>query len=400
MFWHPWVGERAKVLNQMVLEYNLSNPQDIIVELTGWGSEMELINNLASSSQKPPHMVVLSPEYLGDGLIPSRDLSRYFNQPPDQLGWSDWKSISENLLIPVRSADEVIGLPARLDAMVMVYNKTWAEELGFEKSPVTWQDFEELNCAAARQNNKNSDRKYHGTGGWIINDSPSSLLTWFTQYGILLPDSSTEKEFRFEDAEVERIFTRIRGISGSGCAWDARNPNLDIYFRDRYAIFISLPLSQLDELQSSLQAAKSKDEWGIISFPADKPQISWMPVAEYYAITPSSDGQEMAAWLFLRWLMAPEQELRLAMSEGTIPANQLSRDAMTKVDILPEQQRSWLSQLDEPAIIPSLPSWLERKRILQDGFNQIIQANTAQEQITIILKSMDAFFEEIKPATP
>jgi ABC-type glycerol-3-phosphate transport system substrate-binding protein len=125
-----------------------------------------------------------------------------------------------------------------------------------------------------------------------------------------------------------------------------------------------------------------------------------MPITQYYAIMPSSDGQEMAAWLFLRWMMAPEQELRLAMSEGTIPANQLSREAMTKVDILPEQQRLWLSQLDEPAIIPSLPSWLERKRVLQDGFNQVIQANTTQEQITIILQSMDAFFEEIKPATP
>ncbi len=400
IFWHPWVGKRAAVLNQMVLEYNLSNPQDIIVELVGWGSEMDLLMNISSSTQNQPHLVALSPEYLGEGLIPSIDLSRFITQPPDQLGWDDLQNISGNLLSPVSQTGEVIGLPARLDARVMVYNKTWAKELGFEKKPVTWQDFEELSCAAARQNNKLSDRKFHGTGGWIIDDSPEALLTWLNQYGITLPDTTVNENFQFENVDIEKIFTRVRGIAGSGCAWEARNPNWDIYFQDRYAVFISLPFSQLDELQGSLQAAKSKDEWDVISFPADTAQTTWTPVSEYYAILPAADGQELAAWLLLRWLMAPEQELRLAMSEGTIPANQLSRDAMTKVDLLPEQQRFWLGQIGEPAIIPSLPAWLKRKRVLQDGFNQIIQANTSQDQINVILKNMDSFFEEMETTTP
>lgn len=400
MFWHPWVGKRAAVLSQMVLEYNLSNPQDITVELTGWGSEMELITNLDSNSQSLPHLVALSPEYLGDGLIPAIDLSPFFNQPSDQLGWNDWQNISENLLMPVSSSNEVYGLPARIDAMVMVYNSTWAKELGFEKKPATWQDFEELSCAAARHNNKLSDRKYHGTGGWVIDNSPATLLTWLSQYGIALPDISENEDFKFNNAEIEKIFTRIRGISGGGCAWDARNPNWDIYFRDRYAIFISLPLSHLDEFQESLQAAKTKDEWDVISFPADTPNANWMPITEYYAVLPSSHGQELAAWLFIRWLMAPEQELRLAMSEGTLPANQLSRDAMLKVDLLPKQQRAWLAKMGEPVVIPSLPSWLQRKRILQDGFNQVIQATTSQDQINGILRNMDEFFEELKTNAP
>lgn len=401
MFWHPWVGQRAAVLNQMVLEYNLSNPQDINVEVKGWGSETELLANLALDSQQAPHLVAVSPEYLNPGLIESRDVSPYFEQPADQLGWTGWQEIPGNLLSAGRNdAQQQVGLPAHLDALVMVYNKTWATELGFEKSPTTWQDFEDFNCAAAKANNKKSDRKYHGTGGWIIDESPDAILTWMSQYGIPLPDTAAQADFTFQNPELERIFTRIRGLSGSGCAWNARNPNVDIYFRDRYAMFISLPVSRLEELQESLLAAKSADEWDVIPFPADANPSAWLPISEYYAILPSTDGQEMASWLFMRWLMAPEQELRLALSDGTLPSNRLSWDAMSQVTSLPQQQKNWMVQAGDPVVAPHQAAWIERKRVLQDGFTQAIQAATTQEQINNILQYMDSFFTEIEPSAP
>lgn len=398
VFWHPWVGKRGKIIEQMALEYNLSNPYDIQVDLRHWGGEEALIEGLSASVQDPPSMVVLPPQYrfaFTEMGLPFQDLSTYIDQSSPEIGMIGIQDYPEALIQPVKMETNIFGLPAAGDTTVMVYNKTWAKILGFDQSPTNWDGFIDQACAAAQANNKLSDRRLHGTGGWLIDLAPETALTWIHSLGAPIPYSS-EVKTSYSNPAYQKVFGDLLTLRQKGCAWVGKNPNSDFYFSDRLALFITMRISDASSFERSMTAKKSMDQWEILSFPGNQQPTSWMADMDYFFIPKTDANQQLAAWLFLKWLSAPEQELRLSLSDGLLPARKITWDVVLKAKQFPTQQIDWMSKTQNPVSGPYQPEWLIGKAVLTDGFRQIMASNTTVENLPGILAGMDSFAQELE----
>jgi ABC-type glycerol-3-phosphate transport system substrate-binding protein len=398
IFWHPWVGQRGKIIDQMALEYNLSNPYDIQVEPRHWGGEEALVEGLAASIQDPPSLVVLPPEYRAGFTelgLPFQDLTPLVQHSSPEIGMNGLSDYHETLLQPIMEGVQIFGLPAAGNTRVMAYNKTWAKLLGFNESPTTWQEFRDQSCAAAKANNRLVDRKLRGTGGWLIDLSPDTSLAWFHSFGkpILYGGADAAAD---TFTVYQTVFENIKSLSLEGCAWNGRSPYPDMYFADRLALFVTIPISEASAFRKTLTATKSTDEWEILSFPGESVTDTWLADMDYYYLTATEYPNQLAAWFFLKWLSTPEQELRLALSDGMLPARKITWDVVIKADQLPPQQIDWMTTHSLPMVSSYQSGWLNGKAILADGYRQIMQTNTTVEDIAGILKNMDAFAQEME----
>ncbi len=398
IFWHPWVGKRGKIIEQMALEYNLSNPYDIQVEPRDWGGEDALVGGLSSSIQDPPSLVVLPPEYriaFEQQGLSFLDLADYINQTSAEIGMTGIQDYPDTLLQPVKTETKLFGLPASGDTRVMIYNKTWGKILGFDQAPTNWDGFVEQACAAAQVNNKLSDRRLRGTGGWLIDRSPESALGWIHAFGAPVPYTS-EVKTTYSSPAYQKVFSQLLSLRLNGCAWVGKNPNSDFYFSDRLALFITTRLSDAESFGKSMTATKTMDQWEILSFPGNVGSDNWLAEMDYYFIPSTDNNQQLASWLFLKWISAPEQELRLSLSDGLLPARKITWDVVLKANQFPTQQVEWMTKTPNPLSSPYQPEWLIGKAVLADGFRQIMESSSTEENLSEILAGMDSFAQELE----
>jgi ABC-type glycerol-3-phosphate transport system substrate-binding protein len=398
VLWHPWPGVRGTALSQMVQEFNKSNPNGLQIELKAWGGMNVLLNALANSSEDKPDLVVLPPETIqaqSASPHPFMDIAPYISNSKNDIGSTILADVPNSLITPVKIDQQIYGLPAIVDTSVLIYNQTWAGELGFLAAPKTWNDLKDQVCAAARYNNTLKDRKIQGTGGWLVDYSLSTDLDWlFTLGGKVLftaPDLGG-----FNNPEMVSTFSALKNLTANGCVWQGRNPSPDLYFNQRKALVISLPASKVQAFQISMQASNETDQWQVLSYPGNTASPGWVPDVDYFAILPSGNDQNLAAWEVVRWLISPEQEQRLALSDGSLPASKPVWASTQQAGTLPIPLSSWMESAGDPATPPFLQKWSYAQGIFQDGFYQIYQSDATIDQIPAILQSMDDTLSELE----
>lgn len=400
--WHPWTGVRGTALAQMVTAYNRENPHKIHVKLQAWGSADSLLAGLSSAQADGgdvPNLVVLAPEVI-QGTISSPDGSLLDLRPYLYAAESDISSaiadeMPAGILLPVRAGERIYGLPAVTDSPILIYNRSWAKELGFQADPITPTDFKQQLCAAATSNNHSKDRSTRGTGGWLEDTSLMADLGWLSGYTDTLPFTSDGTE-DFSSAAIEQTLAELKDLSATGCTWTGRNPIPLEYFTERKALMISLPASQVQSFWIATQAAQFTDNWAVLSYPSEQNTTSWTAFTSYYSILRSAPEQDLAAWLVLRWLTDPENETRLALSDGSLPVSQTGWKKVQSAGTLPVPLAGWMAGRDEPQASPYLKRWSLAGMVLSDGFKQVLQSNVTADQIPEITGNMQNFLEEME----
>ncbi len=102
---------------------------------------------------------------------------------------------------------------------------------------------------------------------------------------------------------------------------------------------------------------------------------------------------ELAAWLFLRWLTQPRNQAILAEAAGSIPPSTSTIDLMKTFS----EKHVWWKTATEltpsGVMLPALPAWQKVRPVLEDGFWQMLQPTpipvpTLMEQIDQTIKSV------------
>jgi ABC-type glycerol-3-phosphate transport system substrate-binding protein len=142
-----------------------------------------------------------------------------------------------------------LGLPFFRSLFFIIYNQTWAGEMGFAEPPDTPFNLRTQACVAAQAGTQ------PGVGGWLVTDSgslddqladpPSALLlSWIAAYGgqISRPDGTG---YQFNTPQVERALGFIKGLQDSGCAWLGRDLDPAAEFAARRALLYAASLTDL-----------------------------------------------------------------------------------------------------------------------------------------------------------
>ncbi len=405
-FWHPWTGNTAEAIEALVNTFNTSNEWGIRVNPTATGSLSvlgERMRAVFDNGEPAPNVVAASSLQLlawQEDHALMINLDDYVTHPQWGLSEAELADITRQFWQEDTQENYRYGFPAQRMPHLLMYNRTWAQELGFPNPPTTLAEFRRQACAAARFNRSDDNTANDGTGGWIVSTSPASLLSWLAAFGVKNIPEQGANGYNFTSRQVNAAFTFLHGMYNEGCAWVSREPLPYEYFARRQALFYAATLEDSATQHATQERLGATDTWDVLAYPSldGKPVVITSGLS--YAIPAASAEEQLAAWLFVRWLAAPQRQARLIQVSHAYPINVSTISLMGDyLDEHPQWQPSlmWIP-LSQPA--PKHHSWGVVRFILEDAAWQIFLPSTETDQVAAILRQLDRTVTEVLEQRP
>ena len=390
--WHPWFGAQASLFESQVAQFNKENEWGVVVSAEGKEnySELYLQTTNALKDSSNPQVVVALPEYAlswGDKVI---DLNIYLRDPEYGLSALDISDFANAVWLQDEVDGKRYGVPAQRTARFILYNQSWARELGFSAPPKTSTEFEQQACAAHQALGKDADKNNDALGGWLIDTNAMTALSWMLAFD---GGAQEEKGYRFLTPGNVAVFKYLKVLQQKGCAWVA-SPDLPVYnrFAARQALFSTGGLEDLIEQSRAFLTSGSKDEWTVLAFPGDEQQ-TLVVYGSSFVMFKSDDVTQLAAWLFMRWMLSTENQARWVQSTGLFPLRASTMDLLASYGTDHPQWAEAVKFLPSGKITPQLASWRLVRIMLGDGFadmfDTIRHPDMTDGQVPVILKQMD-----------
>lgn len=396
-FWHPWVGAAASQVQDLAGEFTRDNPWGIRVEAVSYGGAYALHEAVlaAPGAGGLPAAVAAQPEQIAvwqaqSGLV--ADLNGYLSDPT----WSSAAPVFPNFWQGGQVDGARISVPAERDTALLFYNQGWAQELGFAGPPATPEEFRQQACAAFTALLNDNTVENNGMGGMILNGEALTVLSWMYAFGA--PEMQTAgADYRFEGEPTAAALAFVRALLDEGCAWRSRLPAPYEYFANRQALFYAGSLEDV-EPQTLAQARLGKqDDWTVLPFPQGPGGSGPLSSGLNYAVFRAEPAEQLAAWAFIRWMMEPEQQSRLAAVNGRLA---LSKPAAERLAEYGRTHPQWLAAqalADSALDAPDQAAWRTVQHLLEDAAWMALQPNVKPEQIPEILTQLDGMVAEIIP---
>ncbi len=399
-FWHPWSGATLQVINDLTYEFNINNIWGVEVTLAPQGSPRHLRekieDNLTTSNL--PNVIAAPVDDLRelhtekDILVP---LQNYIQQPGWGLSGEEIASYVPDFWQQETFDGSQVGIPAIRSTDLLFYNHTWAREMGFESPPRTPQEFNEQVCSAAKFNPDDED-----IGGYILDSRHTAILNWLNVFDSTITDRLSSADYTFDKPSVKQAVTFLRKMVDAGCAWRSRLPLPYEYFANRQALVYSGDMQDILEQTRADKKFNNQDEWSIIPFPSNEDKQSLIVNGLSYAMLNSSPEEQLASWLFMRWLTLPQNHARLVQASGTLP---VTTREMEFLGSFSQQNPNWekfVNSLPELKSDPTAPGWRTVRMILSDAVWQSLQYYTEPSQIPILMLQLDAMIKEVLSYQP
>src|SRR5829696_2778955 len=245
--WHPWFASEASLFETQVAKFNTENEWGIVVRAQGKSSYAELFTQTTAAleSKSNPQVVIAFPEHAFGWDESVVDLSPYVNDPVYGLSADDVLDFPSVIWDQDAVNGKRFGVPAQRTARFILYNQTWARELGFDSHPITSADFEKQACAANKALGTDEDPNNNALGGWMIDTNPMTPLSWLLAF-----DGSAQEEesYRFLTPGNIAAFKFVKILQQKNCAW-VPSQDLPVYdrFASRQALFATASLEELPD---------------------------------------------------------------------------------------------------------------------------------------------------------
>jgi ABC-type glycerol-3-phosphate transport system substrate-binding protein len=404
-FWaarEPGVGD---LLEKLAKEFNDTNRWGIQVKIQLYDSSGLLDEALASAlgEQKLPSLLAGYSHDLrywqGQGIA-LVDLESFLADPAAGLPADDQGDFypviwAQDVLTPTVRGQSLarLGLPWYRSGVVMVYNQSWGESLGFSAPPATPAQFRQQACAAAQANQEDEDKENNGTGGWLVLTEPADLLSWIYAFGGRVQEAGGAG-YQFDTTAAADALTYIHELYAEQCAWQMDEPQPEAAFASRRALFITLSLTELTKMQAVMGEQGSADHWTILPFPSRRGG-AFDIYGPSLAVLQAPSQEELAAWLVARWLVSPDIQARWVLASGTLPTRASVLPLLREKPGSSIQWQKAIGLLPYAQVEPSDPSWRTLRWALSDALGQILSPGFEGGQIPAVLTTLDQLAAEI-----
>lgn len=399
--WHPWIGAGGETISRLIEQFNLGNPWGILVVPAQFSGYDALDRAVSASSSEPPQIVV---GYQHQALDWDRtgalvDLQPYLSDPEWGLDPAEQADFYSEFWDPEVVDGRRLGLPAFRSASLLFYNQTWARELGFQAPPVTPEQFRQQACAAAGQLRHDSDRSNDGAGGYIISTDYLVLLSWIYAFGgdpLKDPEPGPgQPVYHFDTPEIAKTLTFLRELYDQGCAWESRSQTPDPAFAGRLGLFASGSLLDLPDLAAAFKRSGNQDDWIVLPYPSPSGVPALVSYGPSYYIFPSTPAQELASWLFLRWLALPDNQARMVEALGALPIRAAALEQMAGYEKSHPQWGQAVKLTGFARAEPAYASWRKVRFALGEAATQLFRSYFTLDQIPAMLAYLDSFASEL-----
>ncbi len=314
--WHAQSGGARKLFDTLVADFQKTYPF-ITVTSDAKNTESDLIKFgfAAMATNQLPDLVIASPrtiaEFARRGVLQPFD--PFLAQDKTGLSEDERADFFPGLIDSGRFLDQknqLYAFPFDQRAVVMYYNADLLNAAKIPAPPKNWDEF----SAAARATTRGETR------GWAM--SPAASIYW----AILLSRgrnvlNENQTQVRLNDDAGLKTIQMIAALSRGGAAYVTDNPDKarDDFVQGKTTFWFG-STDDLAPISDTLARANKNSQWGIALPPQND---SAHPVTAIYgssiAMFRSTDERACAAWLFTRWLSAPEQIARWSRTTLAIP---------------------------------------------------------------------------------
>ncbi len=406
-FWHPWAGEAGRTLESRVAEFNRGNSWGITASVTGYQGlgALEDAVNAAFLAENPPNLLAAY-TYQAIGWDVGRttlvDLQAYTSDPQWGLAETDVADFypafwdADLVTLPGEQADVVkrLGVPLHRLAVVIFYNRTWAEELGFSNPPVSSTGLRIQACAAARSNNTDVDKDNNNTGGWLLTPQPGVLTGWVQAFGGQVSRADGQG-YQLDTPPAQQALEFIKGLQEDGCAWRPGTDDPAAAFASRRALFYAASTSDLPALTQAFTQASSTDEWIAIPFPSEAGTPAVVAYGPSLSVVHTTSVADLAAWELLKWLVTPASQAQWAQAGNYLPARAAARTYLSTSAAASEPWVSALNLLPYASPEPTYPSWPVVRRLLVDALQVFYDPLLKAEGLPDFLSDLDALVADV-----
>jgi ABC-type glycerol-3-phosphate transport system substrate-binding protein len=208
-----------------------------------------------------------------------------------------------------------------------------------------------------------------------------------------------EDGYRFLAPGNIAAFRFAKVLQQKSCAWVA---SFDLPIPDRFAsrqaLFSTASLEDLPDQARAFSAANHADEWTILRFPGEERE-ALVVYGSSFIMLESDDVTQLAAWLFMRWMLSPENQARWVQSTGLFPLRTSTMNLLGEYSSTHPQWAEAVSLLPEGELTPQLASWRVVRVMLGDGFRDMFDTirhpDLTDGQVPLILKQMDDTAEDL-----
>ena len=395
-FVHPRTAALATTIDKLVDTFNQTNEYGLFVTVKKPGSSQQVFqqSEAAIRNDEGPNVVVAPIEELAywhkmGNLI---TLDGYLNDI--QYG------LNTDLIddfIPLFWEQDVLdeqrlGIPISRNADFLVQNISWAKEQGINIAAKTPQLFRNQTCQARDELLNDNDWRNNGMGGWVVKLNEYTILNWLNAFQ-LVDFPTSETPYKFDQPATLDGFTFLREIFDEDCAWNARNPSHYEYFANRQALYISADVYDLEPLRKTFALLESEDQWQVTPYPQMQAKPVLITHGDSMGILKSDPAQELASWLFIRWLSMPEQQIQLAKVNPGLPVSQNILDQISSDRS--EQWNQVIALLDDAQPAPRTAEWRVARFVLQDAAYQIYLSNITPVQYPQIIALLDSIIADL-----
>lgn len=387
---HPWFGSDASLFDSQVDEFNRTNSWGIQVVAAGNMNYSELFENVSAAlpTSESPSLAVALPEHArlwdSDGFV--ADLTSYLADP--NYGWSESEVADFPSVFWAQDVegDRRLALPYQRSARFLLWNQTWAAELGFDSPPSTPDDFRQQACRARQSLTADAVPENDSLGGWLVDTDAMTALAWMQSFGGGVLEGN---DYRFMTPANVSAFTFVRKLQEDGCAWmPAADTDPLTAFAARNALFITADLAQFSAVTRAFGTAGNTDTWRALAFPGEKPAL---PIyGSSLVMFKSTPENQLATWLFMDWLLSPENDARSTQTTGLFPLRTSSMSWLTDYQASHPQWVQAVELIPDGGLQPQLGSWRLVRIMLGDGFAQMFRIGLPSDEVAKFLVQMES----------
>ncbi len=330
-----WTGqsdEAETLLEGLAAEFEDLHPNVTIDISSGASSTEELLQKLSAgfASDTYPNISYSFGSWASELESSGRTLDLRDQVDDPSFGWDEFSEAARATVQP--TGEKIIGFPALVDNLSLIYNKTVfdAAGLGYPTDEWSWDDFRD----AAKKLTDPATETY----GYAYSVSGSEETTWqfwphlWQNGGEILNDDGTAAFA--SDAGVESLeFLRQMAVDDKSIYLDQTDTKFaQLFAADRIGMMTSGPW-QLYDLNTA------GTQYGVTVLPGTDGDHQTVSGPDIWALFDTQDVNENY-WSveLLKWLTAPEQDVRWNVEFGNLPLRASEIDSpefQAQVEALP-----------------------------------------------------------------
>lgn len=314
-FWHAQTGSAGALLDALADDFHKAYPS-ITVRGEAKKDEGDLLRQgiAAMAMNQLPDFVIADNRTIGEfaraGALVSLD--PLLDDPSIGLRAEDRSDFFPGLLDAGRFPDlknQLFAFPFDEHAIVLYYDSDLLKAAKVDL-PQTWDQF----SAAARSTTRGNAH------GWVMSPRAAVFYAFlFSRGGSVLNDAQTQAQFG-DDAGMKSL-QMIAALSTGGSAYLVDSMDTArADFAQGKAAFLFGTTDDMAAVSDAIARANGDLNWGVTSVPQNDPShpVTAIFGANIAIFNPARDHIR-AAWLFARWLAAPEQTARWSRGTLAIP---------------------------------------------------------------------------------